>query len=281
MRQAAVDLDPRDHAYLLLADAYRTCKLEPDLYRAIGDASRALELVTENGGSFIEVMAHFYLGVALTAVGAVEAGEQVMRRSNEMSIRIREDFGTVVTHLTLGLNLVSREDPALREEARKIAAHYVGVGHVGPAMHGLCHHILGQALLTEGDLVGAEAELRQALADFSALPPSRLLIVPLLAQMWLEQGRVAEAHELCEAALAFIEAQGGLGHCDLPVRLAATAARLADGDGARARDAVMTAASELRRRADAIEDADLRRMFLDIAEHRRIVALADASGAWL
>ena len=274
MRQASADLELHEHGYLLLADTYRTCKLEPDVFRALGCARQALELIANNGRSFIEVMAHFYLGVALTAIGDVEAGEHLLREASTMSVRIHEEFGTVVTHLTLGLNLVGQASAAKRREAREIAAAYVNVAHAGPAMHGLCHHILGQALLAEGNPADAESELLTALADLSELPPSRLLIVPLLVEAQLRQQRVTEARALAEESLLLITALGGLGQCELPVRLAVVLARLADGDQDGASQALAAAHAELQLRAAAIADMSLRQLFLDIPEHRQLAALS-------
>lgn len=279
MRAVASGLDPQDHGFLLLADSYRLLKLERDLHAAIRQARLALALVVDNGESFIQVAAMFYLGVACAAIGEVDEGERILRDGMTLATRIREDFGTVVIHLHLGLGLAGQCEPAKQAEAQQISAAYIEQAQLGPAMLGLCHHIVGQTRLCAGDLAGAEAALRTATAMFAPLLPSRLLVVPALVEVLLRQGRAAEARALAEEGLCRIEEQGGLGHCELPLRLALSEARLADGDATAAHEAIAAAAAEVHLRAGLIEDPELRRWFLRTPDNLRILALAGGRGA--
>jgi len=276
MLQFADDLDPHDLGCLLLADAYRVCKLEPDPGRAVACARRTLDLLAQEGGSFLQVLAYLNLGVSLTAIGAVAAGEQMLREGAAVAARIGDDSGVVFSNLALALVLVGQPDVARRQEARKISAEYIDKGWVGPAMQGVCHQISGQALLAEDDLAGAESELRKALAYFSSLPIDYLSVVPVLVDVLLKQGRVAEARRLAEDGLGTIDAQGGLGYCELPVRLAVVLAREACGEPEAAKQALSAGLSGLSGRAALIEDAALREAFQAIPAHRRLVALSEA-----
>ncbi len=274
MRAVAADLDPQEQGYLLIADSYRSCKLEPDIYHATRAAHQALELATHSGETFLQVSALFYLGTAYTSLGCVDEGEQSLRQGTALALRVREDFGLVVTHLHLGLNLAEQTGEAAQAEARTIAAAYIDRPQIGPAMHGLCHHIIGQTRLNAGDLGGAESALRRALEVFAPLLPSRLLVAPLLVEVLLRRGRVAEARALAEDGLRAIESWGGLGHCEVPIRLAVVLTRRADGDQAGADSALADAVAEVRLRAAKIPDPALQRRFLASRDNQRLLALA-------
>ena len=276
MQAVAAGCEPHDHGFLLVADSYRLLKLEPDLHAAIRQARLALAHALNGGDRFLQVSAMFYLGVARAAIGEVDEGEQILRDGIALAVRVREDFGTVVTHLHLGLDLAGQCAPAKQAEARQIAEIYLQQPQLGPAMLGLCHHIIGQTRLCSGDLAGAEAALRTATAMFAPLLPSRLLVVPPLVAALLRQGRAAEARTLAEEAMDRIAEQGGLGHCELPLRLALGEARRAAGDEPAAREAIAGAADQVRRRAAIIEDPALRRSFLATPENLRVAALSEA-----
>mgnify|MGYP003814691723 CR=1 FL=1 len=278
MTEVAGNVDLQDHGALLMADSYRLLKLEPDLQAAIHRAQQGLALVINNGESLIQVQAIFYLGVARLAAGEVAEGERILREGLAFAMRIREDFGTVVTHLHLALSLAADPDPDKQAEARQISAAYREQSQLGPAMLGLCHHIDGQTLLMAGDLEGAEAALRTATAMFTPLLPSRLLVTPLLVEVLLRQGRVAEARALADEGLARIAEQGGLGQCELPVRLAVILTRLATGDEPAAHDEITTATAQIHRRAALLADHDLQRTYLGTPDNRRILAFAGLEG---
>jgi hypothetical protein len=85
--RSRADLDPQEHGYLLLADSYRSCKLEPDIYQATRAAHQALELVARSGDTFLQVSALFYLGAAYTSIGCADEGEQWLRQGAALALR--------------------------------------------------------------------------------------------------------------------------------------------------------------------------------------------------
>lgn len=69
-------------------------------------------------------------------IGAVAAGEQMLREGAAVAARIGDDSGVVVSSQALALVLVGQPDVARRQEARNISAQYIDKGWVGPGAAG-------------------------------------------------------------------------------------------------------------------------------------------------
>ncbi|MDI3287444.1 hypothetical protein [Polyangium sp. 15x6] len=145
---------------------------------------------------------------------------------------------------------------------------------------GIVRATLASILLRSGDLGAAEREARAAAEILSGTTPWRAAAEARLAAILLQQQRADEALRLTEDAAARRDASGGHsgGPYQLSLRLAHAEALHATGHHARARTVLLETRDLLLSRAAKVQDAELRRSFLeDVAENARILAL---SAAW-
>jgi hypothetical protein len=278
LSQLAAEVDVRDRGYLINAMAWRTLHLEPEPYRALEEARSAAALFRESGNRQRLVEALFRQGTALTDLGAWANGEEVLRDAWKLALDNGAPFYATVIHLQLGINLAGQANAAKHEEARWISDAYRDQPQLGPAVQGASNKILADVSIAVGDHATAETAVRAALKGFASLLPYRLRVVPTAVRLFLEQGRVTEARQLAEEALAQLDEQGGLGACDVPTRLAAAEARLADGDLEGAQNALRSALEQLLLRAGKIEDAAMREGYLALHHHRQVMDLASKYG---
>jgi hypothetical protein len=100
-----------------------------------------------------------------------------------------------------------------------------------------------------------------------------------LIEVLLAAGQRAEARAVGDEGLALIEALGGAGNHEIPLRFAAADARLAAGDRAAATEAIRGAAAALTERARRIPDETVRAHYLSGApQHIRVTELAQSLG---
>jgi tetratricopeptide (TPR) repeat protein len=254
-----------------------------DLYRWLAGvellvAQQALTLFRSKGDRYWLHQALFTLGRSLTAIGLVARGEEILREARELAIADGDAHYSTTIHINLGFNLASQPNPPKQEEARSIGEAYREMPHLGQALRGAAHKILAHVLVNAGDLGAAEPVIRISLESFSAYLPYRLSVVALAVELFLKQGRAAEARKLAEEALRLLDEQGGLGACEVPLRLAVTLARFADGDPEGGRSALRDALAQLRLQADGIEDPEMRQSYLALPENRQILDLAQVHG---
>ncbi|AUX48078.1 uncharacterized protein SOCE26_096060 [Sorangium cellulosum] len=140
--------------------------------------------------------------------------------------------------------------------------------------------LLSECRLLQGDLAGAEEEVRAAGAPARMPPFFRSVRLSLLAEIRLRQGRAAKAVELAREALALERSTAGffvLRQEVVPVLL--VEALHASGEVDAAREALREARAELLARADRIADPAYRRSFLEnVTARARTMNLARA---WL
>ena len=278
LTQVAADVDPRDRGYLMIATAWRTLVLEPDPYRAHEEARQAVALFRDSGKHLWLAEAVFGLGMALTEMGEWRRGEEALREAREVARAHGDVFYDTVIHLYLGFNLACQADAAKQAEARRISDAYRDQPQLGLVVQGFANKILAEVSTAAGDRETAAAAVRAALAAFVAMLPHRLQVIPTAIAQLLEQGRVAEARALAEQALVQLEAQGGLGACDVPMRLAVAQVRLADGDPEGGRSALRSALEQLELRVGRIKDAGMRDSYLARVHHRQLMDLAREHG---
>jgi len=278
LTQVAVDVDPKDRGYLVQAKARRARYLEPEPYQALEDARQATALFRESGNRQWLTSSLLMVGIALTDLGAWAHGEQVLREARQAAQASGDVFYDTLIHLRLGLNLAVQADAAKQEEARWISNTYRDQPQLGPYVNGFANAVLADVSMAAGDRETAEMAVRAALENFGAMLSYRLQVVPRAVALCLEQGRVAEARQLAEEALAQLDEQGGLGACDVLVRLAVARARLAGGDREGGRSALRNALEQLRLRAGRIKDAGMRESYLARPPHRQLMDLAREHG---
>jgi eukaryotic-like serine/threonine-protein kinase len=277
LTQVAAGVDPKDRGYLMRAMAWRTLHCDPDPYRALEEAQEAAVLFRESGNRPGLVTTLYVVGMALTDMDATN-GEEALREARNVALANGNIFHATMSHMYLGVNLAGQADAAKQEEARRISDAYRGQRQLGPLIVGGANRILAEVSVAAGDRETAEAATLAALADYVSLPPHRMRVVPTAVALFLEQGRVADARQLAEEALAQLDEQGGLGACDVPVRLAVAQARFADGDREGGRSALRSALEQLRLRAGRIKGAGMRASYLARAPHHQLMNLAREHG---
>jgi tetratricopeptide (TPR) repeat protein len=134
---------------------------------------------------------------------------------------------------------------------------------------------LAVILSLRDDLDGAEAELRTAVEGSQSFAPIRAYALANLADILLAQGRPEEARAAAEEATALLRQLEGVEEGESLIRLTHALALEATGDAEGAAASVAEARRRLLERADRINDARLRRSFLDhIPENARTLVLA-------
>ncbi len=124
-------------------------------------------------------------------------------------------------------------------------------------------------------LVRAEEELRAAVAGSASAPPIRAYALATLADLLFSQDRRAEACAAAEEGMSILCQLEGIEEGESLIRLQHVLALEASRDTGRATLAIAEARRRLLARADRINDARLRRSFLDhIPENARTLALA-------
>ncbi|HEX4421852.1 MAG TPA: hypothetical protein VH165_28265, partial [Kofleriaceae bacterium] len=273
LTQVAAGVDPKDRGYLMLAMAWRTFYREPDPYRALEEAQEAAALFLESGNRQGFAGSLYMVGMALTDM-EVTSGEEALREARKVALANGNIRHATMSHVQLGVNLAGQADAAKRAEARRISDAYRDQPQLGPPLVGAVNRILAEVSMAAGDRETAEAATLAALASYVSWPHYRMQVVPTAVALFLEQGRIAEARQLAEQTLAQIDEQGGLGICDVPVRLAVAQTRFADGDLEGGGSALQSALEQLRLRADRIKDTGMRESYLARPHHRRLIDLA-------
>jgi tetratricopeptide (TPR) repeat protein len=163
------------------------------------------------------------------------------------------------------------------DEARRLSTEAVALlaDHPDRRLPGVARVELAAVITQAGDGAGAEEEARRALEGLADHPPGRASAAAVLARALLVKGDPTGARSAAEAALADVEALGGLDEGEALVRLAVVEARRATGDEAGAASALVEARRRVLGVASRLGDPALRRAFLEnVPENRRILALA-------
>jgi hypothetical protein len=274
LTSVAASLEPGDRAYLIYTTGFQACDLQPDPFRAVQDGKQAAELFRMNGDRHGEVVALFCMGKGLMAVGEMERSEAKLREARALAVATHHTFYAAVTHLHLGFVLAGQPIAAKQEEARAIGEAFAAQPQLGPAISGGAHMILARVRLAAGELLTVEPSIAIALERFARMLPYRLWVVPLQVEFLLKQGRTAEARRAAEAAVRELDEQGGLGHTEVPLRLALVESLFADGDEAAGRSALSQALIQVKLRADKISDPELWESYLQLPENQKLFSLS-------
>jgi eukaryotic-like serine/threonine-protein kinase len=144
---------------------------------------------------------------------------------------------------------------------------------------GATHTYLAQLLLDSGNALAAIEAARTAVQALAGSPGLRAYAHALGARSLLGVGRADEAMQEARLALDLMGTQGAPEEVEAQVRLSLAEAAHAAADYDLARDAIASARARLLERAERLDDADVRRSFLQrVPEHRRTLELASA---WL
>ena len=165
------------------------------LFRRRGEVDRAIAVHTrlrEHGGSALADKASFALGLDYLSAGLMDRAERLFE---ELSAS-REYRNAALEHLLRiyeqqtdwpnALKIFHELPPALQDERKRIAAHY------------LCE--LSEQALLQGDLERAQLLLRQALTHDQGLPRAGLLTARVIEAMGDSRGALAAFLNALEAA---------------------------------------------------------------------------------
>ena len=230
------------HAWVLLHEAYILHAVDNDSGRAAELARRATAIGREHGVTDVEAIGLATGGLALVAVGDVQAG----LRSLDAAVALvttadLERQVTVAWALCMMLSACARLGDVPRAEQWSARMKEFAERYDSRHLLGSCRVSYGHVMSTGGHWQTAEAELTAAVDDLSAtragMASGGLARLGLLR---LRQGRTGEARSLFEQALPSVAAVIGLGEI-----------ALGEDDAASARDAAERA---LRRSGSATLD---------------------------
>jgi tetratricopeptide (TPR) repeat protein len=239
------------------------------------------------------------LAVGHTAVAAFEDAGNVRDASYER-------IGVAYAYMDLGawdeaekilVDVVAKAERLGLTRVHAVARHNLGVvlGHIGRPeaadveraaiealgsqgdlrLLGYAHMYLAHILALQGDLAGAEREAHVALDTARHVPPAVCLTLGLLAHVFLEEGRVAEALEHATRSIELLAELCTVEEGEALVRLTHARAVLAVNGEAAARELLLDARARLLSRAEKIGDPKWRESFLARRpEHALTLALS-------
>jgi tetratricopeptide (TPR) repeat protein len=211
--------------------------------------------------------------MALMDLGGHARAEVALRQMLAESNRIGVIFLATVVKCRLALVLTIR---GTLDEARALAEEVsVKLTTGGNRWYAsIARRNLALTLLGMGHLDLAEGEAEKSV-DLSAIPSVRCPALAVLAEVRLRRGRAAEALSAAAEASELLDMLGGLEESESLVRLVIAEALHVSGDLQAARKAAAQARARLLARAARIEDAELRRSFLEqVPENARTLELA-------
>lgn len=188
-----------------------------------------------------------------------------------------DDVVTSRQELYLALVLVARGAVG---EARALAEHRITAGEaradtLGATRAAEGRWLLGEAAAHAGDLETAERELAACLTPLAASTLLWQMAAARLCEVRLARGLVSEALALDRELQRSMLASGGPGPRGARIDLVHAEVLEACGEHAAAREALRAAWDNLRARAARIDDATVRRRFLeDVPENARTVTRA-------
>jgi tetratricopeptide (TPR) repeat protein len=212
-------------------------------------------------------------GFALSELGAYEDAERALRDVLVSAERLglptvisnaRSNLGVVLLRLGRAADAESVERSAIASIESSDRRH-----------EGAARVYLAMILRDGGTFDEAEREARIGLELLAAAPALRPVACATLATILLARGHAPEALEVAREAMRWFDAGGNLEEGDALVRLTYARALFASGDRANARQAIAEAHGRLLMRAHTIEDARLRKTFLEnVPEHATTIDLA-------
>jgi tetratricopeptide (TPR) repeat protein len=243
-----------------------------DPWRALHHCDQVQAVVDATGIERFFISMQLFRGMNLWYLGARGPAERLL----EEAAAVDQVMGQVGSLRRFALAWL-RADRGELDEARALATELREYGRARnlPPDEWRGRWVLAEVLRRQGDLDEAERELAAALA--MAAPLDRPGILGTLAAVRLAQGRVIEAREAAEEAVARCTAMGG--GCGMfrgpAIRLARAELLHATGELDAARAAIAEARARLLAVADKIIDPDRRAGFLEgVPENARTLALA-------
>ena len=251
-----------------------------DMVRMLAMAELELPIQYELGNRRGETIALGNLGAAWLGLGENARARQRLEQALQVARAIGDRTSQPVPLINLA-HLAQRE-----QDAASARAHAQSALDLAAALHDLRGQAfalvgIGEAELALGrpEQAAASFERADALAMSSQGLLQRHDALAGLARAALARGNASGALSAIESLLAVLAGGREPQDTEHPALIRLSCYRVLAGVGdARAAGVLATAYAELRSRAAAIGDAALRASFLDIPEHREIVALFGAAG---
>lgn len=246
-----------------------------DLAKMLEHAREAVTAFDLAGDQRSAALMRSNLAFAYMEIGAYRQAEDALRSVAPVAERLGVPMVIALTKQNLGLALARRGE---LEEARSLEGASLALFRANgyQRAEGTCCIYMAMILALAGDLPGALAQARDALAVLQDIPPLRAFAFGALAQALLDSGDIDAALEAASSAMDLLRELGSLDEGEALVRLVYARALRRRADVEAAREVIATAREILLSRAAKISDIAWRESFLrQVPENARTLELAE------
>jgi len=227
-------------------------------------AARAFERVGDLRNACLQLTSR---GFGLNELGAFSLAESALRQAVDIAGFMGLNNALSTAQAQLG-RAVARQGRSEEAEQALLASIQGFAAQGNTRLEGFARSTLAWLLLERGGLGPAEEEARRALTLLDGVRPLLVGAEAVLASVLLARDQPKEALAHARVAAELAERLGSVPTGEGLARQVFVAALLANGEVALAEQARATAHARLVLRADAIQDPELRRAFLeDVREH--------------
>ena len=248
--------------------------LEYGPYPAYEHARQSLAAFEQAQALRLRNMALLAESAALGALGQYDLAEHTLRTSLADALAMDDVLTIVGARLQLMLLLAERPNPKQLAEAAEIAELMIETTPA-EAVVGSAQGVLARVLMTQGRLSEAAEAAEQALATLLTTRTPRPQILRTLIEIRLRQGRIADAQKVVEEVQEYLKIHGGAGNAEALLRVAVVEAQLSAGNLAAARASLDVALGLISRCAEQIPDPVMRERYrTELRENVRLQELA-------
>ena len=218
------------------------------------------------------------VGHANLELGSYEAAERELREVLRLSERygLANVVASAMNNLGAALGRLGRF-----KEAKQLLGDAISRLDVQGDMRmgGGARNHLAEVLISSGEVAAGAEEAERAIVTLSAVPPLLIQARGTLAHALLALGKFEQALSVAEGAYVDLGKSGSIADGEAKVRLVYAEALEHAGRRDQAARVIARARERLLARAEAMEDEELRRMFLEaVSENARTLELARAWG---
>lgn len=251
--------NPIARGWMRFTNAFISCGPKEDPWSALHEAEAARSCFEEAGYRKGRGNAQVLVGMSAWLLGAADRASRELSDPDAMDPDLPEMAAQRVS-IVVDLMLERGEVEAARLAASALVER-------GRALQirvdeGFGRYSLARVLHVAGDHAAAEREARLA-AELLVMPVYRLWPLSVLSAIRRSQGRAAEACDAARQAVLGCESLQMFGYRGAEVRLEYALALEATGDHHEARRRIASASEKILGVASRIEDAAIRRSFLD------------------
>ena len=213
-------------------------------------------------------------GTALEALGDYIEAERILRAFLAVARSMPDPLTLNSALLHLLLVLAESCEPDKRDEATALAEELIQLNSMEPTVGG-AHGALARIRLAQGRLAEAQEAAERALATLQTGRAWRPKVYRTLIEILLRRGCLPEARQLAEEAARYLKEQGGAGSTEVLLRVAVVEAHLAAHDMAAAGEVLDETLHLIERCADRIPDPVMRQRYRNaVRENVRAKELA-------